>query len=154
MPPDLTVILGAGLLSTLAMDLASHGLTLAGVYRAPVNTTVIGRWVGHQLAGTFRHEHIARARPLRHEASLGALAHYAIGVVLALVYATSLEWSSLTHSLTTAAGFGLLSSALPWFWLFPSCGFGYFGLKGDRLLLSSLVNHLVFGVALFSYLPI
>lgn len=148
---DLTVIVGAGLLATLAMDLTSHGLTLAGVYKAPVNTTVIGRWVAHNLQGTFVHENIAQARPFRNELSLGTLSHYAIGVVLALVYAISLEWLSLANTLALAASFGLLSNALPWLWLFPSCGLGFFGLKGERLLLSSFVNHVVFGVALFPF---
>lgn len=55
----------------------------------------------------------------------------------------------MTNSLGVGLGYGLLTNALPWFWLFPTCGFGLFGLKGQGLLRSSLINHLVFGVGLY-----
>lgn len=142
-------IVVAGLLATLAMDLASHGLTLARVYPGPVNTTVIGRWFGHILGGTLVHPDIGQAKPLEHEESLGTVVHYGIGIALALVYALALQQLSLRNSLTVALGFGLLTNALPWLWLFPSCGLGLMGLKGKGLLLSSLVNHLVFGAGLY-----
>jgi hypothetical protein len=149
MQTNVIQIIVAGLLATLAMDLASHALTLARVYAGPVNTTVIGRWFGHLVSGTFTHPNINQAQPLKNEGSLGFLAHYGIGIVIAFIYVGFLQQLSLSNSLVVALGFGFLTSAFPWLWLFPSWGFGVMGLKGHGLLLSSFCNHLIFGVGLY-----
>lgn len=146
---EVTRLVIAGLLATLAMDLVSHFLTLIHVYRGPANVGIIGRWSGHMLRGTFVHKSIHGASPFPHEASLGFLAHYAIGVVLALIYGALLEGFSLTHGVVIALAYGFATNALPWFWLFPACGFGIMGLKQQGLLRSSLINHLVFGFGLY-----
>ncbi len=151
MVSSLSSILVAGLFATLMMDLASHVLHLLKVYRAPANPTLIGRWFCHNLRGKLFHSNIAEAPSFANETSVGMLVHYGIGAALAFIYALLLGQLSLENSLLTAAGFGFLTNIFPWLWLFPSYGFGLLGLRGQGLLLSSLLNHLIYGVSLYPF---
>ncbi len=149
MIPSYSNILVAGLFATLMMDLASHLLYLLKIYSGPSNPTLIGRWFCHNLKGSFSHANIAEAHPFAKETSVGMLVHYGIGIGLAFVYAVLLGQLSLENSLLTAAVFGVSTNVFPWFWLFPSYGFGFFGFKGQGLLLSSFLNHLIYGLSLY-----
>jgi Protein of unknown function (DUF2938) len=61
----------------------------------------------------------------------------------------------LGHSPSTllvALGFGLATSVFPWFLVLPALGFGVFGRKGPpelKLLRTSLINHLSYGLGLW-----
>jgi len=151
MVSSFSIILVAGLFATLMMDLASHLLYLLKIYSGPSNPTLIGRWFCHNLKGNFSHANIAQAHPFAKETSVGMLFHYGIGIVLAFVYAVLLGQLSLENSLLTAGGFGVSTNIFPWFWLFPSYGFGLLGLKGQGLLLSSFLNHLIYGLSLYPF---
>jgi hypothetical protein len=138
-----------GVVATLIMDVASAiGLRL-GTYRL----LPLGRWAAYLLRGTFRHADIAKAAPVRGEGLLTVPVHYGIGIGLALVYLAVLELFSLgPPSFGTAAIFGLATTVLPAFLMFPSMGYGLLGLAGQPkyfLLRQSLVNHLAFGVGLW-----
>src|SRR6185503_903856 len=74
-----------GIGATLSMDL--WNLFLKRTLGWPsLDYCLLGRWLGHLPSGTFRHERIAAASPKPHECAVGRIAHYTIGVSLALVF--------------------------------------------------------------------
>lgn len=148
LPPVIGAVV-VGVVGTFTMDIASAILTKAGVTRM----LPIGRWAAYLARGTFRHADIAKSAPLRGERPLTPLVHYAIGISLAAFYLAALGWFGLgPPAWWTAVGFGVLTSILPYVLMFPSMGYGFFGLKGQPryfLLRQSLVNHFFFGVGLW-----
>jgi hypothetical protein len=82
----------------------------------------------------------------------GYITHYAIGVGLATTYV--LGWYLLVGgpaSPVWALAFGVATTAASYFFVFPSMGLGVFGRRspeGVRSPLSSLANHLFYGVGL------
>lgn len=149
MSHDLSSLILAGLTGTLLMDLTGHVLSLAGIYKSAPNPAMLGRWAGHNARGRFRHDDFTKAAAIGNEASIGFLLHYGIGIVLAVFYGLLIGAGMLENTFFAAAGYGFATNVFPWFWLFPSLGLGVFGLKGNRLLLSSTVNHLVYGIGLY-----
>ena len=81
------------------------------------------------------------------------IGHYAIGAVLAVVYVLGASWLGLSPgSLPVAIIYGLATCVFPWFLMFPALGFGLLGLKAPpklRLLSTSVVNHLFYGIGLW-----
>ncbi len=84
-------ILGAiaiGLGATLVMDLWNQFLN--STFSIPsLNYCLLGRWLRHMPAGTFRHANITATPQKAFECTVGWIAHYTIGVVFALVYSES-----------------------------------------------------------------
>ena len=145
----------AGLLATAAMDVCTFAALKAGVPKPP-HFQYVGRWFLYVLRGQVSHETIAVAPALRGEAVALPLGHYLIGAALGAAFmlfrASHPEW-------TWALGllFGLLTCALPWLFMFPSMGFGLFGLhgpSGSRLLLIPVPGHLIFGLALAAWVVV
>jgi len=99
MSVDANYILGAiaiGLGATLLMDL--WNLFLKRAFGIPsLNYCLLGRWLRHMPAGTFRHASISAASPKPFECTVGWIAHYTIGVVFALVFVVLLSggWLAL-----------------------------------------------------------
>jgi len=150
------LIVGAivGVLATLTMDIVAmiaFRLGIAG--RSPRRTgpDLIGRWVGYLFQGKFTHTDILRTPRLRGELLLGFAAHYAIGIVLTLLYLGLLIVAHATPTALTAIFYGTATTILPWFVMFPSQGMGWLGRNAPRdahLAPISLFNHIVFGVGL------
>jgi hypothetical protein len=89
-----------GLGATLFMDL--WNLFLKRGFDIPsLNYCFLGRWLGHMTEGTIRHASIAASTPKPFECTLGRIAHYSIGVVLALVSVLLLsdDWGWLAREL-------------------------------------------------------
>src|SRR5215210_7066661 len=79
--------------ATLVMDIWNS--FLKGAFSIPsLNYCLLGRWVGHMPSGSLRHVSIADADEKPFECTLGRIAHYTIGVGLALVFVllTSGDW--------------------------------------------------------------
>ncbi len=78
--------------------------------------------------------------------------HYLAGCVLAAAYLFLLDVFSLgAGGVLLAAGFGLASSAIPFFLMLPSMGYGLFGLRqrGDTFWLRQiLLMHMAYGVGI------
>ena len=97
---------------------------------------------------------IAQAPPVPGELPLALAGHYLIGITLTLTYATLVAAARIAPGKTamgTALAFGLLSNLLPWLWMFPSMGYGLFGVSAPSewlLFRSSFVAHVFFGVGL------
>ena len=145
-----TVAVGIG--ATLMMDL--WNLFLRRAFDVPsLNYCLLGRWFRHMPAGTLRHPSIAAATPKPHECTVGWLAHYTIGVMLALglVVVTSGEWLA-RPTILPALAYGIGTVVFPFFVMQPALGFGVASSRTPRpaqARVKSLATHTVFGIGLY-----
>jgi hypothetical protein len=148
-------VLGAiaiGIGATLVMDL--WNLFLKRTFSIPsLSYCLLGRWVSHMPGGTLRHASIAAAPPRAHECTVGWIAHYTIGVALALgfVALTSGHWLA-RPTLLPALLYGIGTIVFPFLILQPSFGLGFAGSKTPnptQARLKSLMTHTIFGVGLY-----
>ena len=113
----------------------------------------VGRWIAHMRNGTFRHDAIAQAAPVRGEAWLGWIAHYAIGIAFAALL--PVLWGPAWFVAPTwlpALAVGIATVAAPYLLLQPGMGAGLAGRRTpqpNRTRLHSLAMHAVFGVGLY-----
>lgn len=155
MSTEASYILGAiamGLGATLVMDL--WNLFLKRAFNIPsLNYCLLGRWLRHMPGGTFRHASIAAAPQKPFECKIGWMAHYTIGVVLALVFVFLVSGDWLARpTLLPALLYGLGTVVFPFFVLQPSLGFGIASSRAPnptQARLKSLVTHTVFGCGLY-----
>jgi DUF2938 family protein len=152
---EATCILGViaiGIGATLVMDL--WNLFLKRTFSIPsLNYCLLGRWVCHMPGGTLRHASIIAAPQKPFDCPVGWIAHYTIGVVLALVFVvlSSGDWLA-RPTLLPALLYGIGTVVFPFFILQPSFGLGIAGSrtpKPTQARLKSLVTHTVFGVGLY-----
>ena len=145
-----TVAIGIG--ATLVMDL--WNLFLKRSFSIPsLNYCLLGRWLRHMPGGTFRQASITAAPQKPFECTAGWIAHYTIGVVLALVFvvSTSGDWLARPTFLP-ALLYGIGTVVLPFFIMQPSFGLGIAASKTPnptQARLKSLMTHTVFGVGLY-----
>jgi hypothetical protein len=143
-------VIGIG--ATLIMDLWNS--FLKRTFRIPsLNYCLLGRWIRHMPGGTFRHANISDAPRRSFECAVGWIAHYTIGVTLALVFVVVVSGGWLTRpTLLPALLYGLGTVLFPFFILQPSLGLGVASSrtpKPAQARLKSLVTHTVFGVGLY-----
>lgn len=142
----------AGLIATLTMDVLSVAAMRLRI-SAPLQPNLIGRWFASVARAQPFHADIARTAPVNHELAIALPVHYAIGVALTLLYLFITDRTGWpTDSLRLALAFALCTNVLPWFVMFPSMGYGLFGANGPQgthLFVSSLTNHLAFGVGIW-----
>ena len=141
-----------GIGATLLMDL--WNLLLKRALGIPsLNYCLLGRWVRHLPGGTLRHTNIAAASPKSHECTVGWIAHYTIGVVLALVFVALATGDWLDRpTMLPALLYGIGTVVFPFFILQPSLGLGIASSKTPNpthARVKSLVTHTVFGVGLY-----
>jgi hypothetical protein len=146
------IAIAIGIGATLAMDL--WNLFLARTFGIPsLNYCLLGRWLLHMPEGTFRHSSIAAASPRFFECAAGRIGHYAIGVVLALVFVVLMSGDWLARpTLLPALLYGIGTVVFPFFIMQPSFGLGIAASRTPeptQARLKSLVTHTVFGVGLY-----
>lgn len=147
------ILLGvtAGIVGTLAMDGLNWVFSRIGML-ANIDIIAIGRMAAGWLRGRFSYNHPSELEPAGNERLLGYVTHYAISVIFALLYV--LGWHLLVGgpvSAFWALVYGLATSVAPLFLVLPSMGLGVLGRRspdGVRAPLSSLANHLFFGVGM------
>jgi len=149
--PDLASVLLVGLGATALMD--AWLLLLARLGGPPASFVLVGRWIGHLARGTLVHAAIAQARPVRAEAALGWLTHYAVGIAYAalLVALVGPAWLR-TPTLLPALAWGVATVVVPLFVMQPAMGAGIASRRTAtpwRHRLRSLANHTVFGTGLY-----
>jgi hypothetical protein len=143
--------LAAGVAGTLLMDVMNHLLAKTG-WLLKIDMNMIGRMSAGWAHGCFFYQQPDEIKPVANEFSLGIFTHYTISVLFALVYV--LGWELLVGgpaSPAWALAYGLATTAAPQFLVYPSMGLGAFGRRspdGLRAPLSSLANHLFFGVGM------
>lgn len=153
---DLHSLLGGaaiGIGASLLMD--SWNLFLKKAFHIPsLNYAMLGRWLLHMPRGTWRHANINAASAMPFEKEVGWIAHYSIGVILALVFIVLARPDWLARpALMPALLYGIGTVALPYFVLQPALGLGVASAKTahpTQAKLKSLATHTVFGVGLFA----
>jgi hypothetical protein len=141
-----------GIGATMVMDL--WNLFLKRAFSIPsLNYCFLGRWLRHMPGGTYRHANIATAPPKRFECPVGWIAHYTIGVVLAMVFVGLASGAWLARpTLPPALLYGIGTVVFPFFILQPSLGLGVAASKTPKPMqarLKSLATHTVFGLGLY-----
>jgi uncharacterized membrane protein YagU involved in acid resistance len=152
---EASYILGAiaiGLGATLVMDL--WNLFLKRTFSIPsLNYCLLGRWLLHMPGGTFRHATITAAPQKLFECTVGRIAHYTIGAVLALVFVVLASGGWLLRpTLLPALLYGIGTVVFPFFIMQPSFGLGIAASRTPnptQARLKSLVTHTVFGFGLY-----
>lgn len=149
------LLIGAlvGLLATIVMDISSViglRLGLAGTGPSRTGFHLIGRWFGYLLRGKSSHASILDSPALPREVPLGALVHYAIGTFLGALYFALLILLNAAPTPLSAVVFGIGTTLLPWFYLYPAWGYGWLGTdaKGVRMTYFSLYNHAFYGLGI------
>jgi hypothetical protein len=151
-PNDLLGAIVVGIGATLVMDL--WNLFLKHAFGIPsLNYCLLGRWVRHMLRGTLRHASITAAPRKPHECTVGLMAHYSIGVVLALLFIvfTSSDWL-VRPTVLPALLYGIGTVVFPFFIMQPSFGLGIAASRTPnptQARLKSLATHVVFGAGLY-----
>ncbi|MEP7295935.1 MAG: DUF2938 domain-containing protein [Burkholderiales bacterium] len=148
---EITRVVFIGIGATVVMDLWL--LLLRSIKVPTLDFALLGRWVGHLAQGTWAHASIAKARPVRNESAIGWSAHYAVGVVFAvlLVAVRGSAWA-VHPSLLPAVAFGVATVVVPLFVMQPAMGAGVASSRTPapaRSCLRSVLNHTIFGVGLY-----
>jgi hypothetical protein len=117
-----------------------------------IDMRMIGRMSMGWAHGRFRYRSPSEMEQVADEKLYGYITHYTIGVGLAVPYV--LGWDLLvggTASPVWALAYGVATTVASYFFVFPSMGLGVFGRRspeGIRAPLSSLANHLFYGVGI------
>jgi hypothetical protein len=142
-----------GIVGTVAMDSIKyfgHKLRLIG----GVRMDMLGRWALGMLKGKFIYQDIHEASGFAGEVPAGWAFHYLTGVLVAWgfpVFALSLGLSGSLSLFGGAVVFGLITSVLPWFMVYPAFGKGWFGSrapKSAKPILTSVVSHTFYGAGI------
>jgi hypothetical protein len=149
---DVLRAIAIGIGASLVMDL--WNLFLKRTFGIPsLNYCLLGRWLRHMPDGTFRHASIGAAPQKPFECMVGWMAHFTIGVVLALAFVvlTPGDWLA-RPTLLPALLYGIGTVVFPFFIMQPSFGLGIAASrtpKPTQARLKSLATHTVFGVGLY-----
>jgi len=141
----------AGVLGTLMMDSLNHLFARYGVI-SKIDIRIIGRMAVGWAKGRFRYNHPNEMKPAPNEIVYGYFTHYAIGVGFAIPFI--LGWDLLVGGPVSPIWtfvYGVTTTVASLFIVYPSMGFGIFGLRspeGVKSSLSSLANHAFFGVGM------
>ncbi len=141
----------AGVLGTLVMDSLNHLFARTGML-LEIDVRMIGRMSVGWAHGRVRHRSPSEMEPVANEKLYGYVTHYTIGVGLAVPYV--LGWDLLVGgpaSPVWALAYGVATTIASYFFVFPSMGLGVCGRRspeGIRAPLSSLANHLFYGVGI------
>lgn len=142
----------AGVAATLTMDVLASVAQRLGI-TAGAKAQWVGRWYHGIARGQFIHSDIAVAPERAGEKRAALVGHYVIGIVLGVLYVVGTGWVNVSPgALLVALGYGIATCVFPWFLMFPAFGFGLLGLKGPpelKLLKTSLINHLFYGLGLW-----
>lgn len=141
----------AGVVGTLMMDSLNLIAARAGMI-SRIDVGMIGRMAAGWVRGRFRYGHPSEVQPVAHEVLYGYATHYAIGVALAVPYVFGWALSiGGNASPAWAIAYGIATTVASYFFMYPSMGLGVLGRRSPdciRAPLSSLANHLFYGVGL------
>lgn len=149
----------AGVLATITMDAAMMAASRVGgsaFTSDRLQPDMIGRWADGLLRGQWRHGDITGEPARRGELALGIVTHYVTGIVLTQAFLLLPRWQDRRPSFMAGTAFGIATAALPVVVMFPSMGYGWFGLRsGDaaRLDRIMLLGHTAFGVGIGLFAP-
>jgi len=141
-----------GIGATLVVDLWT--VLLKRVFRVPsLSYCLVGRWIC-SMPGKFAHASISSAAPKRYECPVGWLAHYAIGIIFAVLFLQLAPESWLMRPTPwPALAFGIGTVLFPYLLMQPAFGLGFAASKAPKpaqARLKSLATHAVFGIGLYA----
>lgn len=149
----LAYVVWTGIGATLTMDLWT--LVRRRMFGVPLpDYGHVGRWLGHMRNGRFVHRSIATAAPIRHEAVIGWVAHYLIGMSFAALL--PVLWGTAWFLAPTpgpAVAVGLGTVLAPFMLMQPGMGAGFAASRTPHPKLArmhSLITHALFGFGLFA----
>jgi hypothetical protein len=108
------------------------------------------------LRGRWRHRDIRSEPAERGELALGILTHYATGIILTQAFLQLPRRGNGRPSFLGATGFGMATAILPLLVLYPSMGYGLFGLRSGeaaRINRIMLLGHAAFGIGIGLWAP-
>jgi len=147
----LLTLIAASVLSTLAMDIAGGLLRSTGM-TAGVPAGLTGKWIESSAKGKIFLADIRTSPGKPAPLKRFLVYHYLIGVLLTCVLYSMLMLLQLgSVPWWIFLSYGLITTALPLFLMFPAMGFGVFGSKGPPEYLlwrTAVLNHLAFGLGL------
>ena len=143
-----------GLGATLTFDLWAQ--FLKHVFKiSPSNICLVGRWLRYMPEGTFKHSNIISTPQKSAECTVGWIAHYMIGITLAITFVSIVGNNWLQHpTLIPAIVYGIITVLAPFFIMQPLMGLGYAASKtsnSTQARFRSLMNHIAFGVGLYFF---
>jgi hypothetical protein len=145
-----TALIGIG--ATFVLD--CWALFLKAVFHHPFpNYAMVGRWIGGFRRGRFVDEDVAKAPALAGEHVIGWTAHYAIGVLYALllIIVAGVDWLR-APTLPPALMIGVATVVAPLFIMQPAMGQGIASSKTPNpnfARLRTVLAHTVFGIGLY-----
>jgi hypothetical protein len=141
----------AGVLGTLAMDLLNK-LVARTRFFLKIDVAMIGRMALGWTRGRFCYGHPNELEQVPNELIYGYLAHFAIGVGLAIPFVLVLDfWVKEPVSPIWAVLYGVATCAASFLFVYPSMGLGVFGRRSPervKAFITPLANHLFYGVGL------
>jgi hypothetical protein len=149
----------AGVLATVTMDAAMVAASRLGgsaFSSDRLGPEVIGRWAAGLVHGRWRRDDITSEPALRGEFALGMLTHYVTGIILTEAFLLLPRGGGRRSGFPEAAAFGIATAVFPLLVMFPSMGFGWFGVRsGDAARLDGimLLGHIAFGVGIGLWAP-
>jgi Protein of unknown function (DUF2938) len=149
----------AGVLATITMDaamVAASSLGGSAFTSDRVGPDMIGRWAAGLFRGRWRNGDIRCEPARRGELALGLLTHYTTGIVLTQAFILLPRRGNGRPAFAAATAFGIATAVLPLLVMFPSMGYGWFGLRsGDaaRINRIMLLGHIAFGVGIGLWAP-
>ncbi len=100
------------------------------------------------------HRDILKSSPLKNELPAGWITHYLTGGIVALTYPVfylAFNVPMPADHRFLALLWGLATTLLPWFTLYPAFGWGFFGVRAPRNaspLIATPVAHMLYGLGL------
>ena len=140
-----------GVFGTLVMDSLNHLFARNGII-SKIDMGMLGRMAVGWIHGRFLYHHPGEMEQVANEIFYGYITHYSIGVGLAVPFV--LGWNLMVGgpaSPAWALAYGVTTTIASWFFVYPSLGLGVFGLRspeGVKSTLSSLANHIFFGIGM------
>lgn len=143
-----------GIVGAVLMDITEAYAAKFGI-SSGVNIALVGRWFLGLLRGRFTYSNILDSAPHPDEVKAGWAFHFLVGGGgVALLYPLFFQITGFPfpgNHLLGGTLFGFATSALPWFILLPSFGWGMFGRRGPQgsnALLASALSHLPYGLGI------
>lgn len=113
---------------------------------------LVGRWLRYIPSGIFYHPQIAKTPKRSAECLIGWTAHYAIGILFALILITLDQTWLSKPNLFVALAFGVITLVVPFFILQPGLGLGIAASKTSqptKARIKSLITHSLFALGLY-----
>ncbi len=145
------LLIAAGVISTLIMDLAGGAFRASGL-TAGVPPDLTGKWIESSMKGIVFVEDIRTSPGEPIAIGRFLVYHYLIGIMLAILFYFIISMFRIKPvAWWVPVIYGLATTLIPGLIMFPGMGFGIMGQNGPEeylLMRTALINHLFYGIGL------